>query len=960
MATISGNNAGSTQLTTVTKTDTSTVPLSENTVVTTSGNATTTTKTQTFLVGETSAMFMRAKTVVFTAQGLKPNTRYYPFFNKVYVGAFCSTVSGQQSSNVVTNSQGDVVGNFFLPAGTFTTGTHTFELVDNILDDGVNPISADPLYGSASATYEAKGILKLLQTQVTETTVVTEPPNTNSNNSNNSNVPAPKPSLCEEWQFVYEISHTDKQTLSVVTATTAQPSSSGITFPNGTVTSSIVYQGVTPSSGMYSHKFAFSVQTKRRVTVTHIGKADTPRADLATFRPSGLVLNDTITIVTPWTRVRDSIACPTSLGIQAPKRVDPLAQSFLVDGVSHPQGVFATSIDAFFKTVDKSAPVILELREMSNGLPASTILPGGTVVVPGYATAQSTDGSLPTTFRFSQPIFLKPNTEYCFVLKSSSLGYNAWCSRVGNRDIATGQVIDTQPFSGTLFKSENDSTWVPDSYEDIKFELRVAQFQITTSGGIPLVGDLVFRPQIDTGADVTAGAFVVGKQYTIKTLGTTDFTLIGAPRNQVGTVFVSTGVGSGTGTVVEGTNNYYASARKLPLSYISTSHGNDPLVTVRVPRHGLQDNDLILITNIAQPVGDTYNNIDYRALQNQFQVTVIDEDTIQFQVIGSNADRTGALAVVDTTAAIDTTPPVTVDGIMYVETPTVFNTTELIPSTYPGMIALPPAPLTPTIVSAGTFTIYTNVISHEVLIDYLATELSGTNIDERIRMVTADYIMPLEMDIDRDGDFHKFAEPRLLASPRNEDLRTIDDSLLTRLRLTSTNKDISPIVDITGMSLMVKTHRIDNQNEEITVLLDDGAIESDFNDPTRNSEITAGSGLAAAKYKSTVNRTNDYYNQIIVFVVGNCPNPAAIDAYIRTSADESTHMDRQWKWMSVNGVFGTAFPTTGNDNKALKEWMYVFDADEYFNVYDIKLVMRSTNSSVVPKIYGVRAITEKV
>jgi len=47
---------------------------------------------------------------------------------------------------------------------------------------------------------------------------------------------------------------------------------------------------------------------------------------------------------------------------------------------------------------------------------------------------------------------------------------------------------------------------------------------------------------------VTAGSFVVGTSYTILSVGTTDFTLIGAASNTVGGVFTATGVGAGTGT----------------------------------------------------------------------------------------------------------------------------------------------------------------------------------------------------------------------------------------------------------------------------------------------------------------------------------------------------------------------------------------------------------------------------
>lgn len=47
---------------------------------------------------------------------------------------------------------------------------------------------------------------------------------------------------------------------------------------------------------------------------------------------------------------------------------------------------------------------------------------------------------------------------------------------------------------------------------------------------------------------VNAGAFVVGRSYEIRVPGDTNFTLIGAANNAVGTCFTATGVGAGTGT----------------------------------------------------------------------------------------------------------------------------------------------------------------------------------------------------------------------------------------------------------------------------------------------------------------------------------------------------------------------------------------------------------------------------
>jgi hypothetical protein len=47
---------------------------------------------------------------------------------------------------------------------------------------------------------------------------------------------------------------------------------------------------------------------------------------------------------------------------------------------------------------------------------------------------------------------------------------------------------------------------------------------------------------------ITAGGFTIGKAYTITTAGNTNYTLIGARNNDIGTTFIATGGGSGTGT----------------------------------------------------------------------------------------------------------------------------------------------------------------------------------------------------------------------------------------------------------------------------------------------------------------------------------------------------------------------------------------------------------------------------
>ena len=57
-----------------------------------------------------------------------------------------------------------------------------------------------------------------------------------------------------------------------------------------------------------------------------------------------------------------------------------------------------------------------------------------------------------------------------------------------------------------------------------------------------------YNSLLNSGKVQTAGVFVSGVSYTIQSIGSTDFTLIGASANTVGVVFTASGIGAGTGT----------------------------------------------------------------------------------------------------------------------------------------------------------------------------------------------------------------------------------------------------------------------------------------------------------------------------------------------------------------------------------------------------------------------------
>jgi hypothetical protein len=74
---------------------------------------------------------------------------------------------------------------------------------------------------------------------------------------------------------------------------------------------------------------------------------------------------------------------------------------------------------------------------------------------------------------------------------------------------------------------------------------------ISDDGQSPLRKWRATQTDIKPGVVIPATDIEEGKKYRILFKGTTDFTLIGASNNNVGTDFVATGAGSGTGTVGE-------------------------------------------------------------------------------------------------------------------------------------------------------------------------------------------------------------------------------------------------------------------------------------------------------------------------------------------------------------------------------------------------------------------------
>lgn len=155
---------------------------------------------------------------------------------------------------------------------------------------------------------------------------------------------------------------------------------------------------------------------------------------------------------------------------------DPLAQTFFVSNSEN--GVLATKVDVYFSQKSNINSITLQLREVVNGYPSDTILPYSSVTLDSKNVNISTDGSSVTEFKFPSPVYLKNNTEYCFVLipTGNSEEYVVWESEVGKKVFGSSTIIDKQPNAGTLFAVGNNRMWTEFINEDLKFTVYTAEF----------------------------------------------------------------------------------------------------------------------------------------------------------------------------------------------------------------------------------------------------------------------------------------------------------------------------------------------------------------------------------------------------------------------------------------------------------------------------------------------------
>ena len=123
-----------------------------------------------------------------------------------------------------------------------------------------------------------------------------------------------------------------------------------------------------------------------------------------------------------------------------------------------------------------------------------------------------------------------------------------------------------------------------------------------------------------SGTPTTAGGFTVGVPYKIASIGTTDFTAIGASSNTVGVNFVATGVGTGTGTAYAGSQNTYYSNFASDWRIVGWSNFAIDLIPFGGGNSGNSWNNIYCTNNFGTAAGGLNLQVSSDSVFNQFNM----------------------------------------------------------------------------------------------------------------------------------------------------------------------------------------------------------------------------------------------------------------------------------------------------------------------------------------------------
>jgi len=461
--------------------------------------------------------YMKSKQILFATDGMRPSTVMYSFFdntdvnkyivvpNKVTLSANTTLISGE--SVLIANTVGDLAANLASLLAGGTSYSAAFVVVSepgsanvSIINETGKPLSSKYVYALdsgntytiSSVTDHRSGVTRGIT--ATTITLASDAPSYNIVGNTITLIHSTSSFEGVGAQFAVTAYDTSTKVATVSGATTYVGGTYVYSF--GTNMSNKLGQ---VGGAFYMPKATFrSGERNFRVTESFNNTYDADSISFSdkTYNATGLTVSKTTLVDT----VLNVDVERKIVGIQTSDRLvgsvaagqellstyqvggtDPLAQTFFVDPVVYPQGLYLSSVDLFFKAKDDgNLPVTLQIRPTVNGFPSSDYWYPESVVTkyPSQIniseTPSVTDSSTSTNFEFSFPVYLKPG-QYALIVLADTQEYIVWEAEKGGTT-TNNEYVDKQPYMGTLYKSQNTAEWTPFINEDLMFKLNRCVF----------------------------------------------------------------------------------------------------------------------------------------------------------------------------------------------------------------------------------------------------------------------------------------------------------------------------------------------------------------------------------------------------------------------------------------------------------------------------------------------------
>ena len=608
-------------------------------------------------------------------------------------------------------------------------------------------------------------------------------------------------------------------------------------------------------------------------------------------------------------------------------RIDPLAQTFLM---SETGGCFISSVDLFFSEKDTNLPVWVELREVINGYPGPTLIPFGRKVLnPNDINIDATTGNTATNFKFDSPVYLKEEIEYCLVVMTNSLNYKVWIAGLGEADVSgSNRIISTQPHLGSLFKSQNNTTWNAVQSEDLKFTMKKCNFT-SGSGIVTLQNDNIGDAITAEDGSTTVYGQRLGSNPIILTNGSTVVRVKHADHGMYSTSnnVTITGVSSGVSTTLNGAIT--ASGTSVTLTS-ATGFPSSGTVHIKIGNEIMSGAiSGTTISSITRGQGSTtaaaHSNLATVELYmiSSIPLTEINKTHTAIANIGIDsytvASTTSAsISGASTTAQVGGISVYATENYRYETVKTLIGTMEL-----------PGTGMTATIKTTN------------------ATSPAGT--ETSFGQSTSNTTIPLNENFD-------VSKSSMVASSINEtNEMSGSKSLEMPIVMTSQNSNLSPVIDLDRRSFIAVGNRINNVDSSSDVFPTTDFVASTEPDGDQNAAIYLTKAVTLEQSATAIRVVFSAHKQ----------NTSEIKLMFKTlgTSDSSDFDDIGYEFFNTDGSPDNTVPNSLVKSD-FQEYVYTAGVtddgigvplDEFIQ-FQIKIVMQGTDASKPVRIKDLRAI----